>query len=167
MKQAFFDNTGRLRNGWWMLLFALLFLLSRAVYTPIVRWIKSLGVAESLLEPGVISSGCAGLAKTCDNDAANAIGEGSASGECAVLGVGYPFHTDRAGTCIPTSLCTSHTDSVPRFASSPVCWKRHVRTWTATQRCKYHNIAPNACRTIFCLRNFLNLRKHDKGRVAA
>jgi uncharacterized protein len=40
-----------LRNGWWMLIFVALFLLSRVAYTPLVRWLKSLGADDLLLQP--------------------------------------------------------------------------------------------------------------------
>lgn len=41
----------RLRNGWWILLFVLLFLASRVAYTPLVRALKDMGAPEAWLEP--------------------------------------------------------------------------------------------------------------------
>lgn len=51
MKRFLFAANGRLRNGWWMVIFFALFLLSRFAYTPLVRWLKSLGVDEQMLQP--------------------------------------------------------------------------------------------------------------------
>jgi len=51
MNRILFSADGRLRNGWWMLIFVALFLLSRVAYTPLVRWLKSLGADDLLLQP--------------------------------------------------------------------------------------------------------------------
>lgn len=51
MRRALFDARGQLRNGWWILLFLALFLLSRAAYTPLVRGLTSLGASDVLLQP--------------------------------------------------------------------------------------------------------------------
>ncbi|MEZ5462110.1 lysostaphin resistance A-like protein [Dokdonella sp.] len=51
MKRIFLDDEQRLRNGWWILLFVGLFLASRALYTPLSRGLRELGVAGEVLEP--------------------------------------------------------------------------------------------------------------------
>ncbi|HEX6324145.1 MAG TPA: CPBP family intramembrane glutamic endopeptidase [Vicinamibacterales bacterium] len=51
MRTAFFDPTGRLRNGWWILIFLALMFASRFAYTPVSRALQELGVATHWLEP--------------------------------------------------------------------------------------------------------------------
>lgn len=51
MKHYFYSADGRLRNGWWMLVFAALIPLSGLLYTPLVRGLKSRGLEPLLLEP--------------------------------------------------------------------------------------------------------------------
>ena len=51
MKLLLRDSNGRLRNGWWILIFVALFLSSRFVYTPVSRALQALGTPESWLEP--------------------------------------------------------------------------------------------------------------------
>ncbi|MGH8076272.1 MAG: lysostaphin resistance A-like protein [Lysobacter sp.] len=51
MKNIFLDSHGRLRNGWWVLIFIGFFLASRLVYTPLTRGLKELGLDASALEP--------------------------------------------------------------------------------------------------------------------
>lgn len=46
MRRILFGSEGRLRNAWWMLLFALLFLASRALYRPLAEVLKSVEVGE-------------------------------------------------------------------------------------------------------------------------
>jgi uncharacterized protein len=45
------DENRRLRNGWWILIFVLLFLLSRAAYTPLSRLLKPIDPSGQWLEP--------------------------------------------------------------------------------------------------------------------
>lgn len=51
MKHVFLDSNGRLRNGWWMLVFVALMLASRFVYTPVSRALQDLGTPLDWLEP--------------------------------------------------------------------------------------------------------------------
>lgn len=51
MKALFFDSNQRLRNGWWVLVFVALFLVSRVVYAPVSKGLKQAGVPASWLEP--------------------------------------------------------------------------------------------------------------------
>lgn len=51
MKSWLFDCRGRLRNGYWILLFLALLLASRALYTPLSRALQALGGGEALREP--------------------------------------------------------------------------------------------------------------------
>ena len=51
MKKLFFNDSQGLRNGWWILIFACLFLISRAAYTPLSHGLKSAGVSAQWLEP--------------------------------------------------------------------------------------------------------------------
>lgn len=51
MKTLLWDTDGRPRNGLWIALFLLLFLLSRLVYTPLVRWLRACGVDELWIDP--------------------------------------------------------------------------------------------------------------------
>jgi membrane protease YdiL (CAAX protease family) len=51
MQRIFLSRQGHLRNGWWILIFIALFLLSRQLYTPLVRTLKDAGASSWLLEP--------------------------------------------------------------------------------------------------------------------
>lgn len=51
MQSILFNSSGRLRSGWWILIFVGLFLLSRVLYTPLSRGLKQAGVAAIWLEP--------------------------------------------------------------------------------------------------------------------
>lgn len=51
MKKILFDPQGRLRNGWWILVFVALMLASRVVYTPVSHGLQDLGVPKDGLEP--------------------------------------------------------------------------------------------------------------------
>jgi membrane protease YdiL (CAAX protease family) len=46
-----FDSKRRLRNGWWILLFVALFLLSRVLYTPLSQALRHADVPTTWLEP--------------------------------------------------------------------------------------------------------------------
>lgn len=43
MKTIFINAQNQVRNGWWILLFAVLTVLSGKLYTPVSRWLQSLG----------------------------------------------------------------------------------------------------------------------------
>lgn len=51
MKHLFLDQAGRLRNGWWILVFAALMLASRGLYTPLSRALQQLGATPEWLDP--------------------------------------------------------------------------------------------------------------------
>ena len=51
LKSFFLDSNRRLRNGWWILLFVALFLLSRVLYTPISQILRHAGIPATWLEP--------------------------------------------------------------------------------------------------------------------
>ena len=51
MKHIFFGPQGRLRNGWWVLVFIAVFLLSRVLYNPVSQWLQALGLSKALLAP--------------------------------------------------------------------------------------------------------------------
>lgn len=51
MNKIFYNQTGRLRNGWWMLIFIGFIAATRFVYGPVTRGIKELGVSGQWLEP--------------------------------------------------------------------------------------------------------------------
>lgn len=51
MKKIFLNVDQRVRNGWWILLFLILFLASRFVYTPLSQGLGQLGVSGEFLEP--------------------------------------------------------------------------------------------------------------------
>ncbi len=51
MKHVLLDSNGRLRNGWWILIFVALFLASRFAYTPVSRALQALGTDKAWLEP--------------------------------------------------------------------------------------------------------------------
>lgn len=51
MKHVFLDSSQRLRNGWWILIFVVLMLASRFIYTPISRALQDLGATQDWLEP--------------------------------------------------------------------------------------------------------------------
>ena len=51
MKPILFDSHGKLRNGWWMLIFVALFLVSRFVYHPISQAMQHAGLDAAWLQP--------------------------------------------------------------------------------------------------------------------
>ncbi len=51
MKNAFFNQDGRLRNGWWILIFVGLIALTRFPYRLVTHGLKDLGVPAQWLEP--------------------------------------------------------------------------------------------------------------------
>jgi membrane protease YdiL (CAAX protease family) len=51
LKKILFGSDGRLRNGWWILVFIALLLASRLVYTPVSHALQQLGVPKDSLEP--------------------------------------------------------------------------------------------------------------------
>lgn len=51
MNKILFGSAGRLRNGWWILVFIALLLASRLVYTPVSHALQHLGVPQDGLEP--------------------------------------------------------------------------------------------------------------------
>jgi membrane protease YdiL (CAAX protease family) len=51
LKAILFDSHRRLRNGWWIVLFIAVFLLSRLAYKPLAQELKGADVPESWLEP--------------------------------------------------------------------------------------------------------------------
>jgi membrane protease YdiL (CAAX protease family) len=51
LKTLFLDSNGRLRNGWWILVFIALLLASRPAYTPASHLLQDAGVPPDALEP--------------------------------------------------------------------------------------------------------------------
>ncbi len=51
MKTIFFNSQGRLRNGWWILIFIGFIAATRLVYGPITKGIKQFGTPAEWLEP--------------------------------------------------------------------------------------------------------------------
>jgi uncharacterized protein len=51
MTYLFLDSNRRLRNGWWILIFIVLLVASRAVYTPASRALQEFGVTQDWLDP--------------------------------------------------------------------------------------------------------------------
>lgn len=51
MKRLFLDSNGRVRNGWWILIFLALMLASRFAYTPLSRALQAWGAPLEALEP--------------------------------------------------------------------------------------------------------------------
>jgi membrane protease YdiL (CAAX protease family) len=51
LKHVFFDSTGHLRNGWWILVFGALMLASGLLYTPVSRALQELGAKADWLDP--------------------------------------------------------------------------------------------------------------------
>jgi membrane protease YdiL (CAAX protease family) len=51
MKTLFFDTNGRLRNGWWILIFIACVAVTRFAYKPVTHGLKDLGLPELWLEP--------------------------------------------------------------------------------------------------------------------
>jgi membrane protease YdiL (CAAX protease family) len=51
MRAILLGADGRLRNGWWVALFVLLFLASRALYRPLADALRGLGAADAWLSP--------------------------------------------------------------------------------------------------------------------
>lgn len=51
MKRIVFDRNGRLRNGWWIVAFVALFILSRGLYTPVSHALQDIGISKDALAP--------------------------------------------------------------------------------------------------------------------
>lgn len=51
MKRIVFDRNGRLRNGWWIVAFIALFILSRGLYTPVSHALQDIGISKDALAP--------------------------------------------------------------------------------------------------------------------
>lgn len=51
MKHLLLGPEGRLRNGWWVLAFVAVFLLSRLLYSPVSQGLQSLGLDKAWLAP--------------------------------------------------------------------------------------------------------------------
>lgn len=51
LKRILLNQHGRLRNGWWVLVFFALFLLSRVAYTPLSQALQAVGVGKDALGP--------------------------------------------------------------------------------------------------------------------
>jgi uncharacterized protein len=51
MRAILFGADGRLRNGWWVGVFVLLFLASRALYRPLAELLRGLGATDAWLSP--------------------------------------------------------------------------------------------------------------------
>jgi len=51
MKKIFFNNNNKIRNGWWILLFIGLVILTQPIYKPIKLGLGELGFSEAWLEP--------------------------------------------------------------------------------------------------------------------
>lgn len=51
MSKLLHDRNGRLRNGWWMLVFIVVFLASQLVYRPVSKGLQHLGVEPSWFGP--------------------------------------------------------------------------------------------------------------------
>lgn len=51
MKRIVFDRNGRLRNGWWIVAFVALFILSRGLYTPVSHALQDIGISKDSLAP--------------------------------------------------------------------------------------------------------------------
>lgn len=51
MKRIVFDRNGRLRNGWWIVAFVALFILSRGPYTPVSHALQDIGISKDALAP--------------------------------------------------------------------------------------------------------------------
>jgi len=51
VKKILFDASGSLRNGWWIVVFVVLMLASRFVYTPVSHALQDLGIPADWLEP--------------------------------------------------------------------------------------------------------------------
>ena len=49
-----FDNSGRLRNGWWALLFIACVAVTSAAYRPLSHGLQALGVAKDWLHPAPV-----------------------------------------------------------------------------------------------------------------
>jgi membrane protease YdiL (CAAX protease family) len=45
------DDHGRIRNGWWMLIFVVVFLASQLAYRPVSKALQQLGAGKALLSP--------------------------------------------------------------------------------------------------------------------
>ena len=51
MRKLLRDDHGRIRNGWWMLLFLVVFLASQLAYHPVSRGLQQLGAGKAALSP--------------------------------------------------------------------------------------------------------------------
>ena len=51
LKTLFFNPDGKLRNGWWMLIFLGFIVVTRFAYKPLTHGLKDLGLAKLWLEP--------------------------------------------------------------------------------------------------------------------
>ncbi len=51
MKKVFLDSRGRLRNGWWILVFVIFFLVSRLAYHPLSKAIQHVELGTTWLQP--------------------------------------------------------------------------------------------------------------------
>lgn len=51
MRNIFFDTNGRIRNGWWVLLFLLFVVATRLVHAPLLAGLKALDVPEAWRDP--------------------------------------------------------------------------------------------------------------------
>jgi membrane protease YdiL (CAAX protease family) len=52
---CFFDESGRLRNGWWALIFLACVLVTTRLYTPLSHGLQALGVAKDWLHPAPVA----------------------------------------------------------------------------------------------------------------
>jgi membrane protease YdiL (CAAX protease family) len=55
VRKFLFDDSGRLRNGWWALIFVVCVAATSRAYTPLSHWLQSLGVAKDWLQPAPIA----------------------------------------------------------------------------------------------------------------
>jgi hypothetical protein len=51
LKCILFGPQGRLRNGWWVLVFIAVFLLSRVLYSPVSQELQAVGLSKASLAP--------------------------------------------------------------------------------------------------------------------
>ena len=51
MQKIFFDRQGRLRNGWWIAVFAAIFIASQGVYRPVSKALQHQGIEGIWLSP--------------------------------------------------------------------------------------------------------------------
>jgi membrane protease YdiL (CAAX protease family) len=55
VRRFLFDDAGRLRNGWWALLFAACVAATSRAYTPLSHWLQALGVDKQWLHPAPVA----------------------------------------------------------------------------------------------------------------